>query len=364
MGLKEDQHILLQDVLAVAKDLGRIPTRDEYQNLGRFSKDKIVKEFGSWTHLMQASGLEYTKGKPSKGEIKYDREVEKYEVKRQILSKFEKEIKPYHGKFDRLNKDIFSIVSITDSHSEFRDEFTWLVCLDYCKEAQPDLIVLGGDILECYDISQHNKNPQRAYKIQDEIDFVVLNKLAALRFACPNAQIDYHLGNHEARLFKYLCMDSPALSSLRCLQFDKLLGLEDLAINLIGRESFVFKTKMEENYKVYRGLWAWTHGVDCTQFPALKEMNKYNVSGASGHVHRHTAFAKRDVGGFKTWMSVGASCTNKVGLEYMPGLIGWERGFLLTFVHPKNVIQQHISTEGGFACVGGVFYNEKEMVPG
>jgi predicted MPP superfamily phosphohydrolase len=232
------------------------------------------------------------------------------------------------------------------------------VALDYAKEAQPDLIVLGGDILEFYKISRYSKNPQRALDMQKEIDFVVENKLKRLRAACPKAQIDYHLGNHEARLFSYLCDNSPALSSLRCLQFDKLLSLADLEINLIGRESFVFQTKMDDNYKVYRGLWAWTHGTDCTTFPAHKEMQKHGVSGASGHVHRHTAFAKRDVVGFKSWMSVGASSTIKHGGEFIPSLINWETGFLLTFVHPKNVIQQHISTEGGFACVGGKFYSK------
>lgn len=354
-------HDLVQDLVRVTKELGYIPKRDEYLKHGKFSRRAIDIICGSWSTALQAAGLKYLVGKQTPAEMKFEREQEKYDRRDYLFKKFDVEIKPYHGKFDRLNKDIFSIACISDSHSNHWDEFTWEVFLDHIKEAQPDLIVLGGDNLEFYKLSRYSKNPQRALDMQKEIDFVVEKKLKAIRALCPKAQIDYHIGNHEARLFAYLCDNSPALSSLRCLQFDQLLSLNDLEINLIGRESFVFQTKMEDNYKVYRGLWAWTHGTDCTLFPAHKEMQRHGVSGASGHCHRFTSFAKRDVNGFKSWVSVGASCTIKHGGEFIPSLINWETGFLLSYVHPNGVTQQHVSTEGGFACVGGKFYKRKQV---
>lgn len=360
MADKQKQHEIVSDVVRVAKELGRVPNRDEYfAHEGAFSRYRVIQCFSSYTMLLQAAGLQHVAGKQSKEEKAHDKEFENYDHKKKLLDKYEKEIKPYDGKFDRLDKNIFMVASYTDSHSHFRDKFTFDVFLDTIKQAQPELIILGGDNLEFYKVSSHSQNPQRSLDMQKEIDFVVEEKLIKIRMACPKAQIDYHIGNHELRLFRYLCENSPALASLRCLQFDKLLGLADLGINLVGRENFIFKTKMQDNFRVYRGLWAWTHGVDCSVFPSRKELEKHGISGASGHVHRHTAISRRDVFGFKTWMTVGAACTLKTGEEYMPGLINWENGFLLSFVHPNGVNQQHISTEGGFACVGGTFYREK-----
>lgn len=358
MAVKQLLHEIVADIVRVSRELGFIPKRDQYLETGAFSR-KTIDSVGGWTVLMHATGLKYTQGKDSREEILHQKEFDNYDKKIVLLNKFEKEIKPYHGRFDRLNKDVFMVASYTDSHSHFRDKFTLDVFLDFCKQSQPELIVLGGDNLEFYKISSHNQNPQRSLDMQKEIDFVVENKLKAIRAACPKAQIDYHIGNHELRLFRYLCDKSPALSSLRCLQFNKLLGLDELEINLVGRENFVFKTKMEDNFKVYRNLWAWTHGTDCSIFPSKKELERHGVSGASGHVHRHTAISRRDVFGFKTWMTVGSACTLKTGEEYMPSLINWENGFLLSFIHPNGVNQQHISTEGGYACAGGTFYTEK-----
>lgn len=365
MTRKTTAHEIAQDMNRIRKETGHYPSRDAYlgvpgrPGLGVFRRQAIDEIFGSWAMMKVKIGATYVDGKRTPEAAKRERELRKYDIKSDLFKKFEKEVKPYHGKFDRLGKDIFSVASITDSHSQFWDPFTWHVFLDYCRQAQPDLLVLGGDHLDFYGISRHMQNPQRAMEIQGEIDFVVEKKLRALRAACPRAQIDYHFGNHEARLFAYLCEKSPALSSLRCLQFDRLLSLEDLNINLVGRENFIFKTKAEDNFKVYRGLWAWTHGTDCSVFPAMKELGRHGCSGASGHVHRHTHFSKRDVYGFKNWTTVGASCTLETGHEYIPSLINWEKGFLLTFVHPKNVTQQHISTEGGHAAVGGIFYKAK-----
>lgn len=337
--------------------MGCIPTRDEFVMHSGLTQKSIVKNWGSYTALVNASGLAPKRIVKSYGERHYDRELIKFDAVETIHKKFEEEIKPYFGKFDRIEKEQSLAVCISDSHSQFWDEFTWSVFFDFINQAQPELVVLGGDILEFYRVSFHSKDPSRALNMQEEIDFVVENKLKKIRQLCPKAQIDYHVGNHEFRLFRYLCEQSPALMSLDSLQFDKLLHLEDLEINLVSRENNIFNPKKDkENYKIYQGKWVWTHGTDIGTFPAQKELLTYGLSGASGHVHRHTFQSRRNLTGYITWQSLGASCTNVVGREYMPTMINWDQGFGIVHFHKFGVTQEFVNCTNGFACVGGKFY--------
>ena len=103
--------------------------------------------------------------------------------------------------------------------------------LEFCKDEQPDIIVLNGDIVDFYELSSFDKNPQRLFNLQDEID-QCRNFLRKLRFVCKSSKIVYILGNHEDRLRKVLWKDAKSLSSLRSLKFEELLGLEKLKIQL------------------------------------------------------------------------------------------------------------------------------------
>lgn len=70
MGIKEDASAIIQDVLRVQRELGRIPSRIEYQRLGKFPGLAITETFGSYALMLKASGLEYTKGKRNRQEIR------------------------------------------------------------------------------------------------------------------------------------------------------------------------------------------------------------------------------------------------------------------------------------------------------
>lgn len=53
---KNLKHLILQDVLAIAKDLRRLPRKDEYKRLGKYWRD-IKKLYGSWTVFAYSVGL-------------------------------------------------------------------------------------------------------------------------------------------------------------------------------------------------------------------------------------------------------------------------------------------------------------------
>lgn len=75
-----NKKLILEDIRKVAKALGRAPTRDEYQSVGRFSKHVVAKFFeNSWENAIIAAGLQPVRDLPSlKDDIgfKYAQKVE------------------------------------------------------------------------------------------------------------------------------------------------------------------------------------------------------------------------------------------------------------------------------------------------
>ena len=61
---------IVADVMRVQRELGRIPSRVEYQKHGRFPGVVITEIFGSYALMLRAAGLEYTKGKRQKQELR------------------------------------------------------------------------------------------------------------------------------------------------------------------------------------------------------------------------------------------------------------------------------------------------------
>jgi len=49
---------LLEDIQRVANEIGRSPTRDEYQRLGNHSGRNIQVRFGGWNAALETAGLE------------------------------------------------------------------------------------------------------------------------------------------------------------------------------------------------------------------------------------------------------------------------------------------------------------------
>ncbi len=90
------------------------------------------------------------------------------------------------------------------------------------KEVRPDVLVILGDFLDCYCISFHDKNPERAKFLDDEIvgAKAALRELEALPFV---KRFIYLEGNHEERMNRYLIRKAPEL--YRIVAIPKLLEL-------------------------------------------------------------------------------------------------------------------------------------------
>ena len=127
-------------------------------------------------------------------------------------------------------------VVLSDQHIPFQDPVLEDLTIDFLREHKPTTIHLLGDVLDFYSLSTFDKNPARLTTLQDELDGST-RYFKRLRNVCPNSRIVYSEGNHENRLRRYLWSQARALSHLRTLAFEELLGLRKYDIKWVDSHS-------------------------------------------------------------------------------------------------------------------------------
>lgn len=108
---------------------------------------------------------------------------------------------------------------VSDIHFPFQDREALMTALTYGEGC--DVILLNGDIMDCYSESKFTKNPLHRM-LKRELD-LVRDFLEYLRSRFPKARIIYKFGNHDKRHQDYLFRNADALSDLDDLLLPSLL---------------------------------------------------------------------------------------------------------------------------------------------
>jgi predicted phosphodiesterase len=177
---------------------------------------------------------------------------------------------------------------LSDIHFPFHDPAAWGLALKVVKKLRPELIWLGGDIVDFYAVSRYDKSPERKLRLQEELD-VAHRELRRLRKSAPQARIVYQIGNHEERLTKYLWGKAPELASLRALSLPALLGFERLNIELITDHR---PQPIGQLYHLHGHL-----GPGGSVNAARGKANKFKDNVIFGHHHRHQVEYQRAYSG-------------------------------------------------------------------
>ena len=229
------------------------------------------------------------------------------------------------------------------------------VLIDTCARVQPEIISLVGDVFDLAEFGKYGVDP-REWDIVGKIRFVHEKILSPLRAACPDAQIDFIEGNHEARLLKHMADATPALrailSDLHGFTVSKLLGLDEFQINYIAKADLSAYSKSEidrelhKNYKIYYDTFI------CHHFPQARQMG---LPGVNGHHHRHEVWSHfNPVYGSYEWHQMGSG--HKRSASYCEGE-KWNNGFAIVNIdtHSRNVNFDYVSVSN-FSVSGGKFY--------
>ena len=207
-------------------------------------------------------------------------------------------------------------VVANDFHGIFRDKKTCKLLFDFIKRQKPDEIILAGDVIDFYSISKFLKDPRRKWDVQKEVDDAY-TILVDLKRSAPRAKIHYIEGNHETRLQKFLWGKSPALTTIRNLQFEKLMELDKLKVKYhTAKKGYQFGDLF-----IYHGSLVRAKG----GYTARGELEKNGCSGMSGHSHRDGKAPSRKRGGQLCWWENFCLCD--LDAEYIDGIADWSQGW-------------------------------------
>lgn len=199
-----------------------------------------------------------------------------------------------------------------DIHFPFHNKL-FLEYLDaQCDEFKPTCIVIIGDLLDCYSVSDFDKDPGRKETLNDEREAAV-KWLSGRRQKHPDTQIIFIEGNHEERIKRQIRRYLPGLHDLPELTTRGLLKLDSLGVDFYPSYGFV------------RWGMRIKHGESTAKWSSNQEMLKHRKSGISGHVHREQIAEFTDGEGLTTtWRSLGHCCDLDY-VNYGTGL-NWKLG--------------------------------------
>ena len=119
------------------------------------------------------------------------------------------------------------ITIISDLHSPFEDQKALEATLKHIRKTRPALLILNGDILDCYKISRFVKDPE-SRNLTYEIKYG-RNLLNQIQKSIDNeTSIVWMDGNHEMRLQKYVWSKAPEISGL--ISISQLMGFAERGI--------------------------------------------------------------------------------------------------------------------------------------
>lgn len=247
------------------------------------------------------------------------------------------------GPIVRAQKAYRRVAFLSDIHIPYHNRVHLRLSLDHLADWKPDLVVLGGDCYDCYDISDYDRSPGRASTLQDEFD-------AGMDFVREvdslGADVVFLEGNHENRLER-LVGKNPGLYKLRSLEFRHAAQLPE------RWECY----RSQAHYHV--GPLAFLHGdvkgmSERAASPAATMFRRLKTSAIFGHVHRFDSYYDTGYDGTIR----GCFSNGFLGDERPSSYVGfpnWQPGFTrvefsadqkLFRVEPVIIINQRLVIDG------------------
>lgn len=241
-----------------------------------------------------------------------------------------------HWGFERRNRHKVPI----------HDQRTLSAVLGFAKDFKPNILVWGGDILDCGAISHHNRKKRLAVEdlrlAEDAVGLAAY--MASLRAAAGGSDLQeyYLLGNHEDWL-KDVIEEYPALEGI--------LGVRQL-LNLPPSVQLI-----DQGGSLQLGKLVFLHGDQLKggDYVAKRNGEIYAKNIRFGHYHTYqvaTRCSPLDQDDVHTAVSVPCLCRRD--LAYGEGAPNkWAQGFLWGYLGPKTFTDQvTVITKRGFTALG------------
>lgn len=222
-------------------------------------------------------------------------------------------------------------IVIGDTHVPFHDPKVWSIVCQVAKDLKPDVVVHLGDLIDCWQISDFDKDPNRKSSLQDDIDEGV-KLLAMLEKAAPHAAFYLLEGNHEDRLRRTIWRMSAQQRELLALRTFKEGMTWASLLKEAGAGNWKFVPTTGQARVDILPEFITKHGSVVRRWSgqsAKAEWERYGCSGISGHTHRSGLFYTDDYNGAHVWIENGCTCLLEAEYTEDPN---WQQGFtVLTY---------------------------------
>ena len=171
---------------------------------------------------------------------------------------------------------------LSDLHIPFHCQRAVTLALAVGCSLKPDIIILDGDIVDNWEISEFYKNPKHHNK--DNLKSEILQArafLAELRRLFPESRIVYIFGNHEFRWMKYIAKHARELAELDGMTLEEQLRCAENRIEVINNDT-------KENCFAYGKLIIGHFDLanKYSGYTAKNLADQKSISLIQGHTHR------------------------------------------------------------------------------
>jgi len=215
-------------------------------------------------------------------------------------------------------------VASQDYHFPYQDDSCVDAFFRFIKKEKPDDIFFGGDIADFYQLSRFDKDPNRMSPKSFAFELLQIREFfCRCRKTCPEANIVFIEGNHEARLQKYLNEKCPVFAWEDLKEFEDLPSLRIRSLFGLEKYNIIHRT---DHYKY--GKFIICHGDVVRKhagYSAKAEFDRNGCNGLSGHTHRDGKYSVRNRGG--NWVWYENYCMCDLQPSYIKGVSNWSQGF-------------------------------------
>lgn len=213
-------------------------------------------------------------------------------------------------------KPSYKVAVLSDIHYPYENINVIKIAKAIIDDERPDMIVLNGDILDCYSVSRYDKSPLRKKTIQEEFDYG-FDRLHEWVTEYPDVIFKFLEGNHEARFKKLLVQQNAGeYLSLRDMTIENQLSLDKLDIEFIpeSKDLEIGRLTIMHGNRVRKGAGS----------TARAQHLDIGCSVIIGHIHRMSVAWKRNKFGAHVMIENGALCDFDVEYARFPD---WQHGF-------------------------------------
>lgn len=242
-------------------------------------------------------------------------------------------------------------VIVGDTQFPFHDSNAIELLYTFLEDYQPQTIFLNGDMIDCFEISDFDKEPIKNKTLEKELK-LMHNFLVEIRYICPDARIVWIFGNHEFRLRKFIYRNAPEFRFSLDNLIERDTKTEELDVEIVQLPSGF--AKFADTYIKYEG-YLIGHFNKVTKHSAytakaLVEDNGVNI--IQNHTHRAGSYYKTTHDRLLEGHETGSLCSP---MTYTRNP-NWQQGWGLLETIDKTTNYYQIIIKGGKFVFNGKLY--------